>query len=90
MFVVALLSKVVSLDRRFLDPRRPQEEPSKTDKEEKLIQYQAYLPVVPTQVISYYKVGEIRDAYDDVEARRVFRCWFSFVDCVLHVSRNSS
>lgn len=51
-----VLDKVVSLDRRFLDPRRPQEEPTKTEKEEKLIQYQPYLPVVPTQVLSYHKV----------------------------------
>lgn len=46
----------MSLDRRFLDPRRPEEEPSKAEKEEKLIQYQPYLPIVATQVISYYKV----------------------------------
>lgn len=48
---------MVSLDRRFLDPRRPQEEPSKAEKEEKLLQYQPFLPVVPTQVLSYYKVS---------------------------------
>lgn len=48
---------MVSLDRRFLDPRRPEEEPSKAEKEEKLLQYQPFLPVVPTQVLSYYKVS---------------------------------
>lgn len=47
---------MVSVDRRFLDPRRPLEEPTKEQKEEKLVQYMPYLPVVPTQVLSYYKV----------------------------------
>ncbi|CAM9185897.1 unnamed protein product, partial [Ectocarpus sp. 12 AP-2014] len=56
ILVGTAVGQVVSLDRRFLDPRRPQEEPTKTEKEEKLIQYQPYLPVVPTQVLSYHKV----------------------------------
>ncbi|CAM9409723.1 unnamed protein product [Laminaria digitata] len=58
ILVATALGQVVSLDRRFLDPRRPQEEPSKAEKEEKLLQYQPFLPVVPTQVLSYYKVIE--------------------------------
>ncbi|CAN0315108.1 unnamed protein product, partial [Ectocarpus sp. 13 AM-2016] len=58
ILVGTAVGQVVSLDRRFLDPRRPQEEPTKTEKEEKLIQYQPYLPVVPTQVLSYHKVIE--------------------------------
>eukprot|EP00903_Cladosiphon_okamuranus_P020118 g18474.t1 len=58
ILVGTAVGQVVSLDRRFLDPRRPQEEPTKAEKEEKLLQYQPYLPVVPTQVLSYYKVIE--------------------------------
>lgn len=48
--------KVILLDRRYLDPRRPVDEPTKSEKEEKLAQYQPYLSVVPTQVLSYHKV----------------------------------
>lgn len=50
-------AQVVMMDRRLLDPRRPVEEPSKFEKEERLLQYQPHLPVVPTQVLSYYKVA---------------------------------
>lgn len=66
--------QVVSLDRRFLDPRRPQEEPTKTEKEEKLMQYQPYLPVVPTQIISYHKVRKNRGAWCSLGLPNAYTC----------------
>lgn len=50
--------KILKIDRRQLDPRRPFGEPKKTEKEEGLMQYAPLLPMVPMQVESYWNVVE--------------------------------
>ncbi|CAM9391171.1 unnamed protein product [Chrysoparadoxa australica] len=50
--------QLLSLDFRYLDPRRPTLPPNKAQKEEKLLQYQPFLPVNRAQIVSYYKVIE--------------------------------
>jgi hypothetical protein len=50
--------KILKIDRRHLDPRRPFGEPKKTEKEEGLMQYAPLLPMVPMQVESYSNVVE--------------------------------
>jgi len=45
--------QVLSLDRKFLDPRRPVGKPSADDMEEMLVPYTPFLPIVPTAVLSY-------------------------------------
>jgi hypothetical protein len=37
--------QVAAIDRRWLDPRRPSAEPTKLEKEERLLQYAPFLPV---------------------------------------------
>lgn len=46
------LDQVASIPRRLLDPRRP-DVPSKRDKEEMLIPYDALLPVDPRRTLSH-------------------------------------
>lgn len=45
--------KVVKIDRRLLDPRRPFSEPNKSEKMEGLLQYSPLLPLSPMFVESY-------------------------------------
>ncbi|CAM9803288.1 unnamed protein product, partial [Discosporangium mesarthrocarpum] len=58
ILVTTALGQVVSLDRHFIDPRRPMTEPTKAEKEEKLLEYMPFLPVYPVYVVSYHKVIE--------------------------------
>jgi len=44
---------VVSIDRRFLDPRRPIGTPTKQEAEEGLIAYFGEIPVIPQKIITY-------------------------------------
>jgi hypothetical protein len=44
--------QIVALDRRFLDPRRP-EVPTPADQEEGLIMYREALPFLPTAYITH-------------------------------------
>jgi len=44
---------VLSLDRKFLDPRRPVGKLSEHDQEEMLVPYAPFLPIIPTAVLSY-------------------------------------
>ena len=46
-------TQVLSLDRKFLDPRRPIGKPTENDIEEMLVPYSPYLPIIPTSVLSY-------------------------------------
>ena len=48
-----LSRQVLSLDRKFLDPRRPVGKPSADDMEEMLVPYQPFVPIIPTAVLSY-------------------------------------
>ena len=50
--------QILSLDTRFLDPRRPAEKPTKEQQAEMLFQYHPNLPVVPQKVITYHKTVE--------------------------------
>ena len=45
--------QVLSLDRRFLDPRRPTNDPTKAEIEEKLVKYQPFLHIVRLSMITY-------------------------------------
>jgi len=60
--LVALANdQVLSLDRKFLDPRRPVGKPSPDDMEEMLVPYAPFLPIVPTAVLSYnHTVQQLR------------------------------
>jgi len=52
--LVALANdRVLSLDRKFLDPRRPVGKPTPDDVEEMLVPYQPFVPIVPTAILSY-------------------------------------
>jgi len=53
MLATGVAGKVVKLDRRLLDPRRPFGEPKKSEKMEGLLQYVPLLPLSPMQVQSY-------------------------------------
>ena len=44
---------MLSLDRKFLDPRRPVGKLSEHDQEEMLVPYAPFLPIIPTAVLSY-------------------------------------
>ena len=44
---------VYSMNRAFVDPRRPVSAPTEAERREMLVQYMPYLPVIPTDVISY-------------------------------------
>jgi len=52
VLVGTLSDQVYAIDKKLLDPRRP-ENPSKTDKEEGLIPYTEYIPLVPQRFVSY-------------------------------------
>jgi len=60
--LVALANdQVLSLDRKFLDPRRPVGKPSPEDMEEMLVPYQPFVPIVPTAILSYnHTVHQLR------------------------------
>jgi len=47
--------QILSMDNRFLDPRRPQSKPTENDLMEGLIQYFPELPVIPMSIVSYYQ-----------------------------------
>jgi len=47
--------QLLSMDRRMLDPRRPVGKPTPQDQEEGLVAFSPYLPVAPTQVLTYNK-----------------------------------
>ena len=53
--------QIYSLDRRFLDPRRPSGKPSKSDQMEGLMPYMPILPVMNQNVLSYTKEIERLD-----------------------------
>jgi hypothetical protein len=61
--LVGLLSgQVLSLDRRFLDPRRPDTPPNPSEQKEGLMQYSPFMPVMPMAMVSYNKVRSERGA----------------------------
>lgn len=53
IFATGIDGKVVRVDRRLLDPRRPSGEPKKTEKKEGLMQYAPLIPLAPVTVQSY-------------------------------------
>ena len=54
--------RVLSLDRKFLDPRRPLGKPTPDDMEEMLVPYSPFMPIVPTAILSYNQtVHQLRD-----------------------------
>lgn len=58
-FLFALgTGQVVTVDRRFLDPRRPSAEPKPAEKVEGLLRYHPILPFLPQNVVSYNLVVE--------------------------------
>jgi hypothetical protein len=50
--------QVATLDRRFLDPRRPSGDPKPEEKLEGLFRYSPVLPLMPERVASYYHAVE--------------------------------
>lgn len=53
-FIFALgTGQVLTVDRRFLDPRRPSGEPKPAEKAEGLLRYHPIIPLIPQHIISY-------------------------------------
>jgi len=79
-FIFALGSgQVLSVDRRFLDPRRPSGEPKPAEKAEGLFRYHPIIPLIPQHVISYNLpiegVSLIKSVAAQVESQSmVFAC----------------
>jgi len=46
--------QLLSVDKKFLDPRRPVGKPTPEDAEEGLVGYNPYIPIMPTHVLSYH------------------------------------
>jgi len=46
-------NQLYSMDLRFLDPRRPAGKPTDVQMAEGLMQYSPYLPLIPTQIVTY-------------------------------------
>lgn len=55
LLIGTINGQIYSLDRRFLDPRRPAGKPSKSDQSEGLMPYAPVLPVMTQNVLSYTK-----------------------------------
>eukprot|EP00937_MAST-01D_sp_MAST-1D-sp2_P003733 g3733.t1 len=54
--LVALASdQLYALDRRFVDPRRPERKPTPADQMEGLMQFDAQLPMIPSNILTYNK-----------------------------------
>lgn len=49
--------QILQLDRRFIDPRRPEGKPTKSDTAEGLLAYSPYLPIIPSSVITYFQAA---------------------------------
>eukprot|EP00594_Rhizosolenia_setigera_P002649 CAMPEP_0178948842 /NCGR_PEP_ID=MMETSP0789-20121207/5701_1 /TAXON_ID=3005 /ORGANISM="Rhizosolenia setigera, Strain CCMP 1694" /LENGTH=1083 /DNA_ID=CAMNT_0020629261 /DNA_START=85 /DNA_END=3333 /DNA_ORIENTATION=- len=58
-FLMALNSnQIISVDRRFLDPRRPSGDPKQSEKQEGLIKYSPIVPMIPQKTLSYFQTVE--------------------------------
>lgn len=58
-FLLALNSnQIISVDRRFLDPRRPSGDPKQSEKLEGLIKYSPIVPMIPQKTLSYFQTVE--------------------------------
>jgi ER membrane protein complex subunit 1 len=78
--VAAKNSKIHSLPRRFLDPRRPNRKPTSEEVEEQLIQYEPVLQDHPQRVLSHsYEVRKIFIA--------ILSCRYSFL-CIRYQVAN--
>lgn len=49
--------QVFSLDKRYVDPRRPTGKPTPEDVEEGLMQYSPFVPLVPTSMLCVSRVN---------------------------------
>jgi len=47
--------QVLGLDRRIIDPRRPEKAPKKQEAMEGLAKYNPFIPVIPMHMVSYYR-----------------------------------
>jgi hypothetical protein len=61
LLIGTVSGQIYSLDRRFLDPRRPVGKPSKSDQTEGLVPYAPVLPIMTQNVLSYSKEIERLD-----------------------------
>ena len=61
LLIGTVSGQIYSLDRRFLDPRRPVGKPSKSDQTEGLAPYAPVLPMITQNVLSYSKEIERLD-----------------------------
>ena len=52
--------QLYSLDRRFVDPRRPAKPPTPEEQAEGLMQFDPNLPLIPNSIISYNKTVRLR------------------------------
>jgi ER membrane protein complex subunit 1 len=68
LLIGTINGQIYSLDRRFLDPRRPAGKPSKSDQSEGLMPYAPVLPVMTQNVLSYTKEIERLNAIVSVPA----------------------
>jgi hypothetical protein len=53
LLIASASHQLYSLNRRFIDPRRPHGPPTPIQQMEGLMQYHAHLPLIPTSVVSY-------------------------------------
>jgi len=68
--LVALESgQVLGLDRRLVDPRRPEAPPKKQEAAEGLSQYDPFVPVVPPHMLSYFRRVERAARFYSVPTR---------------------
>lgn len=59
--VTTSTDQIVAIPRRFLDPRRPMQKPTKAEMEEYLVPYEPVIPVDPKWVISHrYRIAGMR------------------------------
>jgi len=63
--LVALESgQILGLDRRLVDPRRPESPPKKQEAAEGLKKYDPFIPIIPFHMVSYYRqIERIVDIY---------------------------
>jgi hypothetical protein len=53
VLIASASNQLYSLNRRFIDPRRPHGTPTAIQQMEGLMQYNAHLPLIPTTIVSY-------------------------------------
>lgn len=78
---------VLTMDRRFLDPRRPVGTPSKQEQEEKLIPYFAEMPYLPSKLITYFNQVEYMNSIVSIPTTLESTCLVLVVGVDMFYSR---